>query len=40
VRKGEESLRDAFSAAITAIRESGEYKKINDSYFEVDIFGG
>ena len=40
VRQGEEDLRDAFSAAITAIRESGEYKKINDAYFEVDIFGG
>ena len=40
VRQGEEGLRDAFSAAITAIRESGEYKKINDAYFEVDIFGG
>jgi len=40
VRKGEEDLRDAFSAAIKAIRDSGEYKAINDSYFEVDIFGG
>jgi lysine-arginine-ornithine-binding protein len=40
VRKGEEDLRDGFSAAISAIRESGEYKAINDSYFEVDIFGG
>jgi polar amino acid transport system substrate-binding protein/arginine/ornithine transport system substrate-binding protein len=40
VRQGEEELRDAFSAAIKAIRDSGEYKKINDSYFEVDIFGG
>ncbi len=40
VRKGEEELRDAFTAAIQAIRDSGEYKTINDSYFEVDIFGG
>jgi arginine/ornithine transport system substrate-binding protein len=40
VRKDEEDLRDAFSAAITTIRENGEYKAINDKYFEVDIFGG
>ena len=40
VRKGEEELRDAFTAAIQAIRDSGEYKKINDAYFEVDIYGG
>ena len=40
VRKGEEDLRDAFSAAIDTIRANGEYKAINDKYFEVDIFGG
>jgi ABC-type amino acid transport substrate-binding protein len=40
VRQGEEGLRDGFSAAIQAIRDSGEYKEINDNYFEVDIFGG
>ncbi len=40
VRQGEEDLRDAFSAAIKAIRDSGEYKTINDAYFEVDIYGG
>ncbi len=40
VRQGEDDLRDAFSAAIKAIRDSGEYKTINDAYFEVDIFGG
>ncbi len=40
VRQGEEDLRDAFTAAIQAIRDSGEYKTINDAYFEVDIFGG
>ncbi len=31
---------DAFTAAIQAIRDSGEYKTINDAYFEVDIYGG
>jgi ABC-type amino acid transport substrate-binding protein len=40
VRKGEEELRDAFTAAIQAIRDSGEYKKINDAYFDFDIYGG
>jgi lysine-arginine-ornithine-binding protein len=40
VRKGEEDLRDGFTAAIQAIRDSGEYKSINDKYFEVDIYGG
>ena len=40
VRKGEEALRDAFSAAIAAIRESGEYGEINDRYFDFDIYGG
>ena len=40
VRKGEEALRDSFTAAIKAIRDSGEYKTINDAYFPVDIYGG
>jgi len=40
VRKGEDALRDGFSAAIKKIRDSGEYKAINDKYFEVDIYGG
>ena len=40
VRKGEEALRDGFTAAIKAIRDSGEYKTINDAYFPVDIYGG
>ncbi len=40
VRQGEEELRDAFSAAILAIRASGEYAAINDKYFDIDIYGG
>ena len=40
VRKGEEALRDGFSAAIKTIRDNGTYKSINDTYFEVDIYGG
>lgn len=40
VRQGEEELRDAFSAAITAIRDDGTYKTINDKFFPFDIYGG
>jgi len=39
VRKGEEELRDGFSAAIKAIREDGTYTKINDKYFDFDVYG-
>ena len=40
VRKGDDELRDAFSAAIAAIRDNGTYQKINDTYFPFDIYGG
>ncbi len=40
VRKGDEELRDALSAAITAIRENGTYAEINAKYFPFDIYGG
>jgi len=40
VRKGEEGLREQFSAAIAAIRADGTYKTINDKYFNFDLFGG
>jgi polar amino acid transport system substrate-binding protein/arginine/ornithine transport system substrate-binding protein len=39
VRKGEEELRDGFSAAIKTIREDGTYSKINDKYFDFDVYG-
>lgn len=39
VRQKEEELRDAFSAAIKAIRENGTYATINDKYFPFDIYG-
>ena len=39
VRKGEDELREAFNAAIKAIREDGTYAEINAKYFEFDIFG-
>ncbi len=40
VRQEDTELRDAFSAAILAVRASGEYAAINDKYFEIDIYGG
>lgn len=40
VRQADTELRDRFSAAITAIRESGEYDTIADKYFDFDIYGG
>ncbi|WP_299154209.1 transporter substrate-binding domain-containing protein [uncultured Tateyamaria sp.] len=39
VRKGDNDLRERISAAIDAIRESGEYQRINAQYFDFDIFG-
>lgn len=39
IRKGEDDLREKFNAAIIAIRESGKYKEINDSYFTFDVYG-
>ncbi|MGH1353386.1 MAG: transporter substrate-binding domain-containing protein [Methyloligellaceae bacterium] len=38
VRKGSDELKAAFDTAIKALRESGEYKKINDKYFPFDIY--
>lgn len=39
VRKGEDALREAFNAAIAAIRDDGTYKTINDRYFDFDVYG-
>ena len=39
LRKGEDALREAFNAAITAIRGDGTYKTINDRYFTFDVYG-
>ena len=39
VRKGEDALREALDAAITAIRDDGTYKTINDRYFAFDVYG-
>ena len=40
VRKEDDKLREAFNTALKAIKENGEYKKINDKYFKYDISGG
>ncbi len=39
VRKGEDKLRLAINAAIAKIRADGTYKKINDKYFDFDVYG-
>lgn len=40
VRKGDEALRAELNEALAAIRESGEFGRINDAYFDFDISGG
>jgi arginine/ornithine transport system substrate-binding protein len=39
VRKGDQADLDRLNAAITAIRANGTYKKIQDKYFNFDIYG-
>ena len=39
IRKGSDDLRTAFNDAIKAIRDDGTYAKINDKYFDFDIYG-
>ena len=39
VRKGEGDLRKALNKAIAQIRKDGTYKKINDKYFDFDVYG-
>ena len=39
LRKGEDDLREAFNQAIKAIRADGTYAKINDRYFDFDVYG-
>ncbi len=39
VRKGEDDLREAFNKAIQEIRSDGTYMKINDRYFDFDVYG-
>ena len=39
VRKGDRARRNDFNAAIKAIRANGTYKKLQDKYFEFDVYG-
>lgn len=39
VRKGDNELRTRLNAAIKAIRDNGTYKKIQDKYFDFDVYG-
>ena len=39
VRKGDTALRNDFNAAIKGIRANGTFKKIQDKYFEFDVYG-
>ena len=39
VRKGDAALKTELNGAIKAIRASGTYKKINDKYFKIDVYG-
>ena len=39
IRKGETALKAELNAAIKTIRANGTYKKINDKYFKIDVYG-
>jgi ABC-type amino acid transport system permease subunit len=39
VRKADTDLQARFNAAIKAIRANGTYKKIQDKYFDFDVYG-
>jgi len=39
IRKGDAALVQRFNAAIAAIRANGVYKKIQDKYFDFDVYG-
>ena len=39
VRKGDTALRDRINTALAAIRADGSYKKLNDRYFDFDVYG-
>lgn len=39
VRKGDDELRETLNQAIETILEDGTYQKINDKYFDFDVYG-
>jgi len=40
VRKGDAELLQAINRALAEIRADGTYKKLNDKYFDFDVYGG
>jgi polar amino acid transport system substrate-binding protein len=40
LRKGDDKLKAAINAAIKGVRDNGAFKKINDKYFDFDVYGG
>ncbi len=40
VRKDDKAIADAFSEAITALRENGTYQEISDKWFGLNVYGG
>ena len=39
IRKGDAALKGELNGAIKATRANGTYKKINDKYFKIDVYG-
>ena len=39
IRKGDDALKAKLNTAIAAIRADGTYKKIQDKYFDFDVYG-
>ena len=39
LRKADTALLDKLNAAIAAVRANGTYKKIQDQYFDFDVYG-
>ena len=39
LRKADTALMDKFNAAIAAVRANGTFKKIQDKYFDFDVYG-
>jgi len=39
IRKGDKALKDELNVAIKTIRADGSYKKLNDKYFKMDVYG-
>ena len=39
VRKGDDALKTKLNTALAAIRADGTYKKIQDKYFDFDVYG-